>query len=137
MASNRSRLIGLIHMQKNAASLSDDEYRLIIAGATGKESCSVCDMKELYSVFHDMNAVLENKGHRPFYFHKVNNSNTKPSVKDAVVSRCKKLFGDNWNDRLQGFLNRMGKKSLFNCNDKEVRQIMGWLSTLERKQKNG
>ena len=35
----RARLIGMIHMQKSAAQLTNDEYRLILASATDKQTC--------------------------------------------------------------------------------------------------
>lgn len=38
--SERNRLICLIHVAKNQLKLSDDEYRAVLEGATGKNSCS-------------------------------------------------------------------------------------------------
>ena len=134
--SNRSRLIGLIHFQKTALAISDDEYRVIIHGATGKNSCSDCDMNELFAIFDDLNSVLEQKGKYRFYFHK-NKEGSKLTLQDVIILRAQKAFGDAWFSRLQGFLKSKGKTSLADCDSKDCRQIMGWISTENRRNKNG
>lgn len=63
----RSRLVSLIHMQKNKAALGDDEYRLILSAETGKESCSDCTLSELEQVFRAMNNLLVRMGESPFH----------------------------------------------------------------------
>lgn len=61
-SSYRTRLIGMIHMQKLAAHITDDGYRLILMGATGKLTCTECSLKELFDVHKDLNTLLIKQG---------------------------------------------------------------------------
>lgn len=135
--SYRARLIGMIHMQKTAAHLDEDAYRAILFGATGKESCSDCSIDELFAAHRDLNTVLIKQGKTGFVFYK----NAKPkgaiTIQDTAIFRAKKVLGYNWKERLDGFLHRINKTSVYQCNDNEIRQIMGWISTVERNERNG
>ena len=133
----RARLIGMIHMQKSAAQLTDEEYRLIISGATGKQSCSDCNIKELFAIHYDLNAVLIKQGKKGFVFYRNPRPKGNTTIQDAVVAKAKKVLGDNWNERLDGFLKKLNRTSLKSCTDKEIRQIMGWISSTERSKKDG
>lgn len=62
--SYRTRLIGMIHMQKTAAHIADDRYRLILMGAAGKLSCSECSLKELFAVHKNLNTLLVKQGQK-------------------------------------------------------------------------
>lgn len=127
--SNRSRLIAMIHTQKSAAQLTDEEYRLIIYGATWNQSCTECSMQDLFKIFADMNIVLERKGKEKFFFKWEQHQGT---LQDSVIARAKKILGDEWEIRLKGFLKNHQKENLSQCSDKELRQIQGWLSNVER-----
>lgn len=134
----RNRLIGMIHMQKSAAQLTDDEYRLILTGATGKQTCSECSIQELFSVHKDLNAVLIKQGKKGFVFYRKPRPKGEATIHTAVIARAKKVLGDNWKERLDGFLNKLNRTSVYSCSDHEVRQIMGWISSTERrKEANG
>lgn len=133
--SYRARLIGMIHMQSNAAALTDEEYRSVIIGATGKDSCTHCEISELFAIHRDLNTVLVKQGRKPYVFHA--RKNRKMTIKDAVVAKANKVLGDDWSARLDGFMKRFNKSNLDACTDNEVRQIMAWLSTVERNKKNG
>lgn len=134
--SYRSRLVGMIHMQKSAAQLTNEEYRLILSGATGKQSCSDCSIQELFAVHKDLNAVLIKQGKKGFVFFRNPMPKGKSTIQEAVISRAKKVLGDTWKERLEGFLQKINRTSLRSCTEKEIRQIMGWISTVERSQKN-
>jgi phage gp16-like protein len=54
--SERKRLIRLIHVAKTQLKLSDDQYRAVLEGATGKNSCS--DMTAL-EIKHAYDAMLK------------------------------------------------------------------------------
>lgn len=127
--SNRSRLISLIHAQKSAAKLTDDEYRLVLSGATGKQSCTDCNMQELFKVFANLNIVLKQKGQERFYFKWEYHQST---MQDSIIARAKRILGDGWEKRLNGFLQNRNKETLAQCSDNELRQIQGWLSNVER-----
>ena len=132
----RARLIGMIHMQKSAAHITDDGYRLILMGATGKLTCSECSLKELFAVHKDLNTLLVKQGQKAFIFHRGPNHSNKPTIQNAVVVKAKKVLGENWKERLDGFLQKLNKTSLKDCTENEIRRIMGWISTTERRQKN-
>lgn len=130
MKSYRNHLISLIHAQKTAAQLTEEQYRLIVSGATDHTSCSECTTKELFSVFHDLNIILSKQGKKKFIISK---QKAFPNLKNAILARAKKLLGSEYEIRLNGYLARLKRTSLDDCNNNELRQIMGFLSTLERK----
>lgn len=131
--STKSRLIKLIHTQKRQAGLNDAEYRALLMGASsGKDSCTAMNHKELFNVFNGLNHLLIKQGQKPFVFV------SRPgyaTLKDAVLARAENVLGEDYKSRLDGFLARMKKPSLKDCSDKDLRQIMGFLSTLERTNK--
>lgn len=134
--SYRTRLIGMIHMQKSAAHITDDGYRLILMGATGKLTCTECSLKELFAVHKDLNTLLVKQGQKAFIFHRRPNHSNKPTIQNAVVAKAKKVLGENWKERLDGFLHKLNKTSVKDCTENEIRRIMGWISTTERRKKN-
>ena len=131
--SNRSRLISLIHAQKNAAALDDPTYRLIISGATGKQSCTDCTMQELKVVFTDLNSVLEKQGRQTFRYYP---RWEQPTLKDAVAARARKILGKDWQNRLDSFAQtRFSKAKYILCTNAELRSIMAFLTNVERKER--
>lgn len=130
---NRTRLISMIHAQKNTAKLDEDCYRTIIFGATGKQSCTECDMTELRAVFNDLNIVLERQKKVPFRFIP---KFEHPTQLDAVKARAQKILGEGWQKRLDEFIQTKVRKTTLSClTQKELRQVMGFLSTVERNAK--
>lgn len=131
--SNRSRLISLIHAQKNAAGFDDSMYRIIIAQKTGKESCSKCTMQELKLIFESLNTVLQTLGKNTFVYYP---RWEQPSLKDAVTARAKKLLGEDWQNRLDSFSQtRFSKAKYILCTNAELRSIMAFLTNVERKER--
>lgn len=130
---NRSRLISLIHAQKTAAALDDESYRAIVSSASGKQSCSDCTMKELNTVFSDLNAVLTKQGKETFSFYP---RWEKPSLEDAVTVRAQKVLGNDWHDRLDSFAkSKFNKDNYRLCDNSELRRIMAFLTNVERKER--
>lgn len=131
--SNRSRLIGLIHVQKTVAKLDDETYRTIISGATGKESCTECTTQELRAIFRDLNLILEKQDKKTFSFYP---RWEPPTLKDAVIARAKKILGDDWENRLDSFSQSKFSKTKFRlCNKSELLRIMAFLTNVERKER--
>lgn len=131
--SNRSRLISKIHAQKNAAGLDDATYRIIISGASGKQSCTECSMKELKQIFTDLNSILEKQGKQTFRYYP---RWEQPTLKDAVTARAKKILGEDWQNRLDSFAkSRFSKKSYTQCDGSELRRIMAFLTAVERRER--
>ncbi|MDE5898937.1 MAG: regulatory protein GemA [Treponemataceae bacterium] len=129
-AGSRNRLISIIHAQKGKAHLSDDEYRLVLYGATGKNSCTECTLQELQSVFDDLNIVLERKGMRRFGFRQ-----ESLTLREAVAARAEAVLGGECKARLDSFLAKLGRTSIDECSGKELRRVMGFLSAVERKKR--
>ena len=48
----RNALVGKVHLAKKQLCLSDDEYRALLLGATGKESCRELSVAELSEVLN-------------------------------------------------------------------------------------
>lgn len=131
--SNRTRLISLIHAQKKVSHLNDENYRTIIYGATGKQSCSECDMSELKSIFNDLNVILERQNQKTFRFF----PSRQTTQKEAVIVRAKNILGEDWEARITQFVqSRVKKHSLSLCTQKELRQVMGFISTIGRMEDN-
>ncbi|MBR4464852.1 MAG: DUF1018 domain-containing protein [Treponema sp.] len=129
--SNRSRLISKIHAQKNAAGLDDATYRLIISGASGKQSCTECSMKELKQIFTDLNSFLEKQGKQTFRYYP---RWEQPTVKDAVTARAKKILGDDWENRLNSFTQtKFSKAKYILCTNAELLSVMAFLTNVERR----
>lgn len=131
--SNRSCLISLIHAQKKEAGIDDETYRIIVNGATGKDSCSDCTMKELNVIFGDLNSLLIKQGKKTFSFYP---RWEKPSLADAVTARAQKILGEDWHNRLDSFAKtKFGKSSYRQCDNSEFRRIMAFLTNVERKER--
>lgn len=126
----RKQLISLIHAQKTQAGLSDDVYRTIIVANTGEDSCKELNVSQLFFVFNALNECLKKLDKPIFRFNR-----QKPDIRNAVVQRAESLLGTHWKTRLSGFLSRIGRKTVAECDDIDCRKIMGFLSTLERKEK--
>lgn len=127
--SAKLRLISVIHAQKNKAGLTDDEYRMVIFGATGKQSCKACNLQELKSIYYDLNLILSKKGIEKFFY----TQNNQRSLVSVIISRAEKVMGADYQKRIQGFLHKMKKKSLDDCTDQELRRLLGFISTISRK----
>lgn len=130
MKTNKDKLIQLIHIQKAKIGLTDDDYRVILESTTGESSCSKLNYSQLFQVFNNLNNILKKQGKKALIFKK----NTDATLQEAVVNRAEKILGPAYQTRLQGFLQKIGKNSIQDCNFQELRRVMGFLSTIERSQ---
>lgn len=117
MKTKRIRLISIIHQQKKRAALSDEEYRSIIFAETGASSCSDCTVVQLEQVYRTLNRLLMLKGLAPYRFRDA------LSPADVVEAKAEKLFGKNWQERIQGFITSKKLPDLNKCTDKDLRMI--------------
>ena len=132
--SNRSRLISIIHAQKNSARLDEEAYRAIVYGATGENSCADCTVKQLQAIHADLNIVLQKRGQKPFVYAPRYEQTTQT---EAVRIRAKKILGTDWQIRLDEFIQTKVRDASLAClTQKELRQVMGFLSTVERNARN-
>ncbi len=131
LTEKRKKLLAIVHMQKKRLHLSDDDYRLMLYSVTGFYSAKDLKTQEQFkAVIAVLNRQLSllnlptvhPKGARkyqsPFLY--------------AISSKAKAVLGDSANSRLRGYLKKMGKHSLEECNPQELRRIMGFLSRLQK-----
>ena len=49
-----------------------------------------------------------------------------------IKREAERTLGDGWADRLDGFVDKVvGRQSLYSLDDKELRQVIGWLRRLK------
>ena len=116
----QKQCIRFIHVAKTKLKLSDDEYQAILQGSAGIDSA-----KEISNEvqFANIRKALNKAGF----------ANT--GMLNATISRAKKILGDDWKLRLESYIKlRINHLGLNACNDKELRQAMSFLSTIERAQ---
>jgi hypothetical protein len=121
-----------IHAMKKEAGLPDDAYRILLSGAAGVESAKDIATPVQYNrVITALSNVLMAQGKIPF------GKSGKQMFRDAVIAKALRVLGVAWQTRLSGYLQKMGKPRLADCNDWELRRIMGFLSKTEKQEKKG
>ncbi len=153
MKNNLNKHKALIHIQKKELGLTDDEYRTILQSVTGKTSTSEMNYTELSKIINSLNTLLVASGKASLGYisptksgssgssghsGSSNNSgkNRRPTTfLEAVKSKAYATLGKNADARLKGFLQKMNKTSLDECTSKELRRVMGFLSTLQKQTK--
>ena len=124
-----------IHAMKKEADLTDDDYRLLLSGAAGVDSSKNIETPDQYHrVITALSNLLMAKGKIPFG---KPIGERKQSFCDAVKAKARLVLENNYRTRLSGYLRKMGKVDLAECNDWELRRIMGFLSRIEKQEKVG
>jgi hypothetical protein len=105
-----------IHTMKKEADITDEDYRVLLSGAAGVDSAK--DIKSQAQYKRVIKALLNLRvaQGKNILFEK------------AVYAKAKCTLGSDWRTRLSGYLKRLNKTTLADCNDRELRQIMGFLS---------
>ncbi len=105
--------------QAEAIPLPDKTYRNILERYTGVTSCTQMDDAQLsmmaskfMSMTNQQEEYVRALG-RLIY---------------AINRKAPQVLGETWQKRLQGFIRRLGRDSLRDCNHQELRKIHGWLS---------
>jgi hypothetical protein len=108
-----------IHAMKKEANITDEDYRALLSGAAGVDSAK--DIKSQAQYNRVIKALLNLRvaQGKNILFEK------------AVYLKAKRILGTTWRARLSGYLKRLNKTALADCNDWELRQIMGFLSKVE------
>ena len=109
---------------EETVSLSDDRYRKILE-SFGSSSCRFMadeDLEKVYSFFL-------HAGFKPRPDPVKGHDRARRRTAAIVISEAKKLFGEElWESRLTGFVRKaIGKPTLRECDDKELRKALGWL----------
>ena len=120
-----------IHSMKRDAELSDEDYRLLLSGAAGVDSAkNIKTPDQYYRVITALSNLLMAQGKIPF-----GKPIPKQPFRDAVSAKARLVLGNDYQIRLSGYLRKMGKACLTECNDWELRKIMGFLSRIEKQEK--
>jgi hypothetical protein len=114
---------------KKEAGIADEAYRALLSGAAGVDSAKNIKSQTQYNrVIKALSNLLVAQGKTPYGRFLPQ----KHFFEKAVYAKAKRILGSNWQERLTGYLKRLNKTSLADCNEWELRQIMGFLSTVER-----
>jgi hypothetical protein len=118
-----------IHILKKEAALTDDEYRSLLSGAAGVSSAADIETPDqYYKVISTLEKYLVSVGKIPSG-RKANNEQT---VSEVILDRAKRILGPGYRNRIAGYLRKMGRADLGDCSDRELRRVMGFLSSIER-----
>jgi hypothetical protein len=118
-----------IHILKKEAVLADDDYHSLLSGAAGVTSAADIDTPDqYYRVVFALEKYILSIGKVP----SGRQERTKKAFPEAVAERAKHVLGPAYRNRLAGYLKKMGKADLGDCSDRELRRVMGFLSTVER-----
>ena len=109
---------------KKTLQLDDGRYRHILENF-GASSCRFMAEPELEKVY----SFFLQAGFRPREDPGRHHEASKRRTIGILISEAKDLFGEDlWEKRLVGFVGKtMGRKSLWACNDKELRKALGWI----------
>ena len=150
----RGKLIGIIHQRKAKAMvcdscgriyfgsrcpqchtdghrIRDEEYRAALTYWTGKPSCSQMDEIELRMVL----TALDDAGYQG-YWEGRKKDHQKHQIKTIQIIKreASRVLGDNWAERLEAFIDKVvGKPSIYSLDDRELRQVIGWLRRLKNR----
>jgi hypothetical protein len=123
-----------IHVLKKEAGLNDSEYRILLSGAAGVTSAAEIKLPDQYCrVIAALEKYLVSIG-KPPTGRPVPVSKQR-TLYEAVEIRARHILGPGHQNRLAGYLKKMGKQELTDCSDIELRRVMGFLSSIERKEK--
>jgi hypothetical protein len=121
-----------IHVLKKEAGLTDEDYRSLLIGAARVDSAADIETPDqYYKVISALEKYLVSIGKPP------TGRPVPVSFLEAVQERAKRILGHGYQGRMSGYLRKMGKKDLYDCSDRELRRVMGFLSSLERQEKEG
>lgn len=130
---SRNKMLALIHLQKNKAKITDEQYIGILLDHAGVDSASkIENIKQFKSVIDALNKILIAQGKAPLG----SSQNFTPQSQrflNAVRAKANAVLGNHSKNRLQGYLNKMGKSCLEDCSMRELRRVMGFLRIIEKK----
>jgi hypothetical protein len=125
-----------IHVLKKEAGLTDEDYRAILSGTARVDSAADIETPDqYYKVITALEKYLVSIGKPPTG--KPAPVSKRRTFFEAVQERAKHILGQSYQNRMAGYLRKMGKKDLYDCSDRELRRVMGFLSSLERQEKEG
>lgn len=130
---SRNKMLALIHLQKNKAKITDEQYIGILLDHAGVDSASkIENIKQFKSVIDALNKILIAQGKAPLGSSQ-NFILQSQRFLNAVRAKANAVLGNHSKNRLQGYLRKMGKSGLEDCSMRELRRVMGFLSIIEKK----
>jgi ribosomal protein S17E len=119
-----------IHILKKEAALTDDEYRSLLSGAAGINSAADIETPDqYYKVVSTLEKYIASIGKTPS-----GRAANKRTLSETVLDRAKRILGPGYRNRIAGYLWKMGKTDLGDCSDRELRRVMGFLSSVEKRE---
>jgi hypothetical protein len=118
-----------IHVLKKEACLSDEDYRSLLFGTAGVSSAKDIDTADqYYAVIAGLEKYIVSIGKIPSgrEWRKV------LTLMEVVQHRARRVMGEAYERRMGGYLRKIGKASLSECSQWELRGIMGFLSRIEK-----
>lgn len=127
----RKKYLSLIHLQKAKAHLDDELYvTLLYSCASVDSAAKITTIQQFEAVVTALNKLLAAQGHSP-----LGDRNYIPHGSvflNAVKVRACRILGIMWEQRLTGYLKKIGQSQLEECSHPQLRQVMGFLSAIER-----
>lgn len=136
----RCRMCGRIHagpicLECGSSAIQDPltglAYEGFLFALTGKTSCRVLSDSELEMVLKNLSMIgLEQEGRK-----KKETWAARRKLIGIIRSQATGMFGLNAQVRVDGFCEKCIKKTLYQCNEKELRKVIGWLRRFEKSRK--
>lgn len=123
------KMIKLIHTQKTRAGIDDETYCCILMGAANVQSSLYIEtLTQFNSVITALNNLLKAQG-KPTL-----GGNSKPVSRNAypLIERAERILGLDAEKRLNGFILKLGKKSVNELSSWEIRKCHGFLTRIEQ-----
>lgn len=147
---NRRKMINMIHALKNKAQvcnfcgevcfdkpcqcghgtsrklMEEQDYRNLLHRITGHYTCSECSDIELSEVLRHFQ---EHGGINYWQKEKLDHENRIKKLRAMIAKEARSQFGeDAYKARVDGFVRDVVKaKNLWVCDDRQLRQVIGWL----------
>ncbi|MGP1489950.1 MAG: hypothetical protein ACTTI6_02595 [Treponema sp.] len=127
----RKKYLSLIHLQKAKAHLDDELYvTLLYSCASVDSAAKITTIQQFEAVVTALNKLLAAQGQSP-----LGDRNYIPhssAFLHTVKVRACRILGPMWEQRLTGYLKKIGQSQLEECSHPQLRQVMGFLSAIER-----
>ena len=127
----RKKYLAIIHIQKAKVALTDEEYKTVLLESAGVTSAALIQTQfEFNAVVSALNKILVSKGIQPFGYNYKFTLHENRFLK-AVKAKSHAVLGSAYKTRLHGFLKKIGKEKLEDCSARELRRVMGFLSSIK------
>lgn len=127
----RKKYLSLIHLQKAKAHLDDELYVTLLYSCAAVDSAAkITTVQQFEAVITALNNILTAQGQSP-----LGDRNYIPhssSFLHTVKVRACRILGIMWEQRLTGYLKKIGQSRLEECSHTQLRRVMGFLSAIER-----